>query len=142
MVTSVESLSLNRTTSVSSTCTLARMTDRSAMVMRSPVSREKVPGTATSPRAPPSRTTRPQIALPHGDIDDPAGNIGTDIHRSLGLDLSAGGDGADQVPPGNLLQLDLGAGVLLPVYPERGGRAGHDHHDCHQQPDFGPTRHV
>ncbi len=59
--TETESPRWSRTTSVSSTCTLASTTERSAIVMRSPVSRENVPGTATSPFSTASRTTRPSI---------------------------------------------------------------------------------
>jgi hypothetical protein len=61
MVISTESSCASRTTSVSSTCTLARITERSATVIRRPVSREKVPGTATSPSSTASRTTRPAM---------------------------------------------------------------------------------
>ena len=61
--TATESLPLRRTTSVSSTKTLARITDRSATVMSRPVSRLKVPGTATSPSSTLRRTTRPLIGL-------------------------------------------------------------------------------
>ena len=61
MVTSTESSGVRRTTSVSSTCTLARMTERSATVMSRPVSLEKVPGTATSPSSTASRVTRPEM---------------------------------------------------------------------------------
>ena len=48
-------------TSVSSTCTFARMVDRSAMVISRALSRLKVPWTATSPTSTGSRTTRPLI---------------------------------------------------------------------------------
>jgi len=59
--TATESPRWSRTTSVSSTWTLASTTDRSATVMSRPVSREKVPGTATSPSSTARRTTRPLI---------------------------------------------------------------------------------
>ncbi len=60
-MTRTESPSARRTTSVSSTCTLASTTDMSAMVRSSAVSRLKVPGTATSPSSTLSRVTRPVI---------------------------------------------------------------------------------
>src|ERR1051326_551311 len=61
IATDTESPRCRRTPSVSSTCTLARMTERSAIVMSRPTSLEKVPGTATSPFSTASRTTRPSI---------------------------------------------------------------------------------
>jgi hypothetical protein len=56
-----ESPRASRTTSVSSTSTFARITPRSATVMSRPVSRENVPGTATSPSSTARRVTRPEI---------------------------------------------------------------------------------
>ncbi len=61
MVTSAESARCSRTTSVSSTRTATWITLRSEMVMSSPVSRENVPGTATSPSSTASRVTSPSI---------------------------------------------------------------------------------
>ncbi len=61
----------SRTTSVSSTCTLARITERSAIVMSSPRLLEKVPGTATSPSSTARRTTRPEI----GEIEPGLGQV-------------------------------------------------------------------
>ncbi len=57
--TSTESLRWTRTTSVSSTFTLAWITDRSETVNSRPMSFEKVLGTATSPSSTASRVTRP-----------------------------------------------------------------------------------
>ena len=59
--TSTESARWMRTTSVSSTLTLTWMTERSETVSSRPVSREKVPGTATSPSSTASRVMRPAI---------------------------------------------------------------------------------
>jgi len=61
IVISAESARWMRTTSVSSTSIVTWITDRSEIVMSRPVSREKVPGTATSPSSTASRVIRPLI---------------------------------------------------------------------------------
>src|SRR2546426_2990233 len=65
---------------------------------------------------------RHELALAHGDLGDPTGDVRADVDLLLGLDLAARRDGGDEVAAAHLLEPHLLAAVAA--------RAGADDHQA------------
>ncbi len=63
-----------------------------------------------------------EVAFLHGDVNDPARDVGADVHRALWLDLAARRDGRNQVAPLDLRDTDR----LAAVPPCRGVQGNED----------------